>query len=246
MAEPRQGRSEKELLRFVTCGSVDDGKSTLIGRCSTIPACCTMTSSKPWRRIPAGTGRRGDALDFALLLDGLSAEREQGITIDVAWRYFATEAQLHRRRRAGHEHIPATWSPALQMRRRGLLVDARKGLQTQTRRHFFLFTCSASAHRLAVNKMDLVGHDQASSTRSPPSSGRSATGCPPTRRRRSRSRRQRRQYRPALRSDARYQGSALVEQLEQVPLDDGGRADGRCGCRCNGSPARRIFAAMQG
>jgi bifunctional enzyme CysN/CysC len=154
---------EKELLRFITCGSVDDGKSTLIGRLlyETRQVCDDQlaTLAEDSRRH----GTTGDAIDFALLVDGLSAEREQGITIDVAYRYFSSE-----RRKfivadtPGHEQytrnmVTGASSADLAV----LLVDARKGVLTQTRRHSCLARLlGIRRFVLAVNKMDLVDFDQ--------------------------------------------------------------------------------------
>src|SRR5262252_3677878 len=139
----------KDLLRFITCGSVDDGKSTLIGR--------LLYESK------ALADDALSAIDFALLLDGLSAEREQGITIDVAYRFFATE-----RRKfivadtPGHEQYTRNMvTGASTADLAVILVDARKGILTQTRRHSFLVNLLGIRHIvLAVNKMDLVGYDE--------------------------------------------------------------------------------------
>ena len=107
-------------------------------------------------------GTQGGELDFALLVDGLAAEREQGITIDVAYRFFATEqAQIHRRRHArATSSTPATWSPAPRPPTCAvILIDARKGVLTQTRRHSYLVSLLGIRHVvLAVNKMDLVGY----------------------------------------------------------------------------------------
>ncbi|CAH2602873.1 ATP-sulfurylase large subunit [Rhodovastum atsumiense] len=152
------------LLRFLTCGSVDDGKSTLIGRllhdAGLVPSDQMATLEKDSRRW----GTTGGDLDFALLVDGLSAEREQGITIDVAYRYFAT------RRRAfivadtpGHQQYTrnmATGAAGADLA--VILVDARRGIQPQTRRHAFIAGMLRVPHLvLAVNKMDLVGFDEA-------------------------------------------------------------------------------------
>jgi bifunctional enzyme CysN/CysC len=154
----------KPTLRFITCGSVDDGKSTLIGR--------LLHESKnifeDQMQALAGDSRRhgtqGEQIDFALLVDGLQAEREQGITIDVAYRFFATD---HRRfvvaDTPGHEQYTrnmATGASTAQLAI--LLVDARKGVLTQTRRHSRIVAMMGITHVvLAVNKMDLVDYGQA-------------------------------------------------------------------------------------
>jgi len=157
-------RHGQDLLRFITCGSVDDGKSTLIGRLlwegSHLFDDQRTTLAEDSRR----QGTQGDDIDFALLVDGLVAEREQGITIDVAYRYFAT-----RRRRfivadtPGHEQYTRNmFTGASTAHLAVLLVDARKGLLVQTRRHACLVSLVGIREVvLAVNKMDLVGFDQA-------------------------------------------------------------------------------------
>src|SRR5262245_23773494 len=152
----------KELLRFITCGSVDDGKSTLIGRLlyeSKLlyedQLAAVAADSKKW-------GTQGSEMDLALLVDGLAAEREQGITIDVAYRFFSTD-----RRKfivadtPGHEQYTrnmvtgaSTADVAI------ILIDARKGVLTQTRRHCTIVSLLGIRRVvLAVNKMDLVGYD---------------------------------------------------------------------------------------
>jgi bifunctional enzyme CysN/CysC len=153
------------LLRFITCGSVDDGKSTLIGRllhdCGAVPEDQLASLARDSERH--GTTGRGN-LDLALLVDGLAAEREQGITIDVAYRYFGTA-----RRRfivadtPGHEQYTRNMATgASNADLAVLLVDARKGLLAQTRRHSFILSLMGLRHVvLAVNKMDAIGWDQA-------------------------------------------------------------------------------------
>jgi len=162
---------EKQLLRFITCGSVDDGKSTLLGRllydAGMLPDDQLAALSRDSRKRHAdqpGSLLDGDALDFSLLTDGLDAERQQGITIDVAYRYF------HTPRRSfivadcpGHEQYTRNMATgASNAELAVVLVDARKGLLTQTRRHTYI--CGLLGIKqivLAINKMDLVGHDQA-------------------------------------------------------------------------------------
>jgi bifunctional enzyme CysN/CysC len=156
-------RPDKDVLRFLTCGSVDDGKSTLIGRllyeCSLLPDDRLVELERESRRF----GTTGDELDFSLLLDGLEGERQQRITIDIAYRYFAT------RKRAfvvadtpGHEQYTRNMvTGASTSDLAVILVDARKGILSQTRRHAFI--CSLLGIRrivLAVNKMDLVAFEQ--------------------------------------------------------------------------------------
>ena len=167
-AEPqtRDGRpaETQSLLRFMTCGSVDDGKSTLIGRLladtGSIPDDQFANLSADSRRW----GTQDGAVDYALLLDGLSAEREQGITIDVAYRYFSTPRRSfvvadtpgHRQYTRNMATGASTADLAV------LLVDARKGVVTQTRRHSLIASTLGVRHLvLAVNKMDLIGYDKA-------------------------------------------------------------------------------------
>ncbi|PCD01696.1 adenylyl-sulfate kinase [Sphingomonas spermidinifaciens] len=154
----------KSLLRFITCGSVDDGKSTLIGRLlfdsRTIFEDQLASLEADSRRV----GTQGQEIDFALLVDGLAAEREQGITIDVAYRFFSTE-----RRKfivadtPGHEQYTRNMvTGASTADLAVILIDARKGVLTQTRRHSYLAHLVGIRHIvLAVNKMDLVGYDRA-------------------------------------------------------------------------------------
>jgi bifunctional enzyme CysN/CysC len=153
-------RREKDLLRFLTCGSVDDGKSTLIGRllydCSLILEDQLATLERDSRRL--GTNE-GD-VDFSLLLDGLEDERQQRITIDVAYRFFATgERAFAVADTPGHEQYTrnmATGASTCELA--VILVDARKGVLPQTKRHAFISTLLGIRHLvLAVNKMDLVG-----------------------------------------------------------------------------------------
>ena len=154
----------KDLLRFITCGSVDDGKSTLIGRLLYDTQLIYEDQLAAVQRDTVKYGASGEALDLALLVDGLQAEREQGITIDVAYRYFSTEKRKFIiADTPGHEQYTrnmATGASTAQLAI--LLVDARKGLQTQTRRHSFIVSLLGIRHWvLAVNKMDLVDFDPA-------------------------------------------------------------------------------------
>ncbi len=155
--------TEADTLRFLTCGSVDDGKSTLIGRLLHDANLLMEDQVADLQRDSARHGKAGDAIDFALLVDGLEAEREQGITIDVAYRFFATP-----RRRfivadtPGHEQYTRNMATGASTADLAiLLVDATKGLLTQTRRHAVIASMLGIRHALlAVNKMDLVGFDQ--------------------------------------------------------------------------------------
>ncbi len=154
----------RTLLRFITCGSVDDGKSTLIGRLLAEAGAVPDDVLAAMRADSARLGKAGGAVDYSLLVDGLQAEREQGITIDVAYRYFATA------RRSfivadtpGHEQYTrnmATGASGADLA--VILVDATQGLLPQTRRHSFIVSLVGVRHVvLAVNKMDLVAWDEA-------------------------------------------------------------------------------------
>lgn len=151
---------EKDLLRFLTAGSVDDGKSTLIGRLLFDSKKIYEDQLDALERDSKRMGNAGDHIDYALLLDGLKAEREQGITIDVAYRYFSTnKRKFIIADTPGHEQYTrnmitggSTANLAV------ILVDARTGVITQTRRHSYLVSLLGIKHVvLAVNKMDLVG-----------------------------------------------------------------------------------------
>ena len=154
----------KSLLRFITCGSVDDGKSTLIGR---LLYDSKMVFEDQLLALEADSkrdGTQGANLDFALLVDGLSAEREQGITIDVAYRFFTTEMRKFIvADTPGHEQYTRNMvTGASTADLAVLLIDARKGVLTQTRRHSYLAHLLGIRNLvLAVNKMDLIGYDQA-------------------------------------------------------------------------------------
>ena len=157
------GRRDKDLLRFLTCGSVDDGKSTLIGRllhdCALIYDDQLAALERESRRF----GTTGEDIDFSLLLDGLEDERQQRITIDVAYRFFATpERAFIVADTPGHEQYTRNMATGASTSELAvILVDARKGVLAQTRRHVFI--CSVLRIRqmvLAVNKMDLVGFDE--------------------------------------------------------------------------------------
>src|SRR3990167_830910 len=157
-------QENKGLLRFLTCGSVDDGKSTLIGRLLHDSMLIYEDQLASIKKESEKSGSAGDELDLSLLVDGLAAEREQGITIDVAYRYFSTE-----RRKfiiadtPGHEQYTRNMvTGASTADVAVILVDARQGILTQTRRHSYLVSLIGIRHVvLAVNKMDLVGHAQA-------------------------------------------------------------------------------------
>ncbi len=157
--------AESGLLRFITCGSVDDGKSTLLGRL--LHDCGQLFDDQleALVRDSRRHGTQGEAIDYALLLDGLDAEREQGITIDVSYRYFATAGRHFIVADCpGHEQYTRNMATGASTADLAVvLVDARKGLLTQTRRHSYIVSLFGIRRVvLAVNKMDLIGYDQAS------------------------------------------------------------------------------------
>ncbi|MFM8750592.1 sulfate adenylyltransferase subunit 1 [Rhabdaerophilum sp.] len=161
LAEPAPARS---VLRFITCGSVDDGKSTLIGRILYECGAVFEDHLEALDRDSQRFGTNGKALDFALLVDGLAAEREQGITIDVAYRYFQTpKRHFIVADTPGHEQYTRNMATGASTADVAiLLVDARKGLLPQTRRHSFIVsTMGVRQVIVAINKMDLVGYDEA-------------------------------------------------------------------------------------
>ncbi|MGX1099421.1 sulfate adenylyltransferase subunit CysN [Amorphus sp. MBR-141] len=162
-AEYLAEQSSKGLLRFITCGSVDDGKSTLIGRLLYDSKLIFEDQLTALTRDSRKHGTAGDDIDFALLVDGLEAEREQGITIDVAYRFFATEARKFIvADTPGHEQYTRNMATgASNAELAVILVDARNGILPQTKRHSFLVSLLGIRHVvLAVNKMDLVDHSR--------------------------------------------------------------------------------------
>jgi len=158
----------RPLLRFIACGSVDDGKSTLIGRLLYENGAVFDDQLRTLEADSRRHGTQGARIDYALLLDGLAAEREQGITIDVAWRYFDSE---HRKYIVadcpGHAQYTRNMATGASTADLAIvLVDARKGLLAQTRRHSYILSLFGVRQVvLAVNKMDLVGYDEAVFTR---------------------------------------------------------------------------------
>lgn len=158
-----QQHETKSLLRFITCGSVDDGKSTLIGR---LLHDTKLLLDDQLAALEADSKRHGTQngeIDFALLVDGLAAEREQGITIDVAYRFFGTdERKFIVADCPGHEQYTRNMATGASTADLAIvLVDAQKGLLTQTRRHSYIISLLGIRHVvLAVNKMDLVDYDQ--------------------------------------------------------------------------------------
>jgi len=158
-----QSHEHKGLLRFITCGSVDDGKSTLIGRLLFESKLLFEDQLASIEAESKKFGTQGDELDLALLVDGLAAEREQGITIDVAYRFFSTDKRKFIvADTPGHEQYTRNMvTGASNADAAILMVDARYGIQTQTRRHSFLMALMGMRHVVvAVNKMDLVDYDE--------------------------------------------------------------------------------------
>jgi bifunctional enzyme CysN/CysC len=158
-----EAHQKKSLLRFITCGSVDDGKSTLIGRLLYDSKLIFEDQLAALEADSKRIGTQGGEIDFALLVDGLAAEREQGITIDVAYRYFSTDKRKFIvADTPGHEQYTRNMvTGASTADLAVILIDARKGVLTQTRRHSFLVSLIGIRHVvLAVNKMDLVGYDR--------------------------------------------------------------------------------------
>ena len=156
-------QQHKSLLRFLTCGSVDDGKSTLIGRLLHDTRQIYEDQLSSLHNDSKRHGTQGEKLDLALLVDGLQAEREQGITIDVAYRYFSTEKRKFIiADTPGHEQYTrnmATGASTCDLAI--LLIDARKGVLDQTRRHRFISTLLGIKHLVvAINKMDLVDYSE--------------------------------------------------------------------------------------
>jgi len=164
LAEFLRRHESKELLRLITCGSVDDGKSTLIGRLLhdtqqilEDQLAAVTSDSRKW-------GTTGDEVDLALLVDGLQAEREQGITIDVAYRFFDTDKRKYIIADCpGHEQYTRNMATGASTADLAvILVDAARGVQVQTRRHAYIVSLLGIRHiMVAVNKMDLVGYDPA-------------------------------------------------------------------------------------
>ncbi len=155
---------KKSMLRFITCGSVDDGKSTLIGRLLYDTKLLYEDQLAALEADSKKVGTQGDKIDFALLVDGLAAEREQGITIDVAYRFFSTEKRKFIvADTPGHEQYTRNMATGASTADVAvILIDARQGVLKQTRRHSFIASLLGIRHIVvAVNKMDIVGYSQA-------------------------------------------------------------------------------------
>jgi len=224
LADYLANQDRKQLLRFMTCGSVDDGKSTLIGRLLYDTKLIFEDQLATLERDSRKHGTTGEGLDFALLVDGLEAEREQGITIDVAYRFFATPRRKFIVADApGHEQYTRNMATAASTADLAVvLIDARQGVLRQTRRHAFIASLLGIRHLvLAVNKMDLLGFRQevfdgiVSDFRgfADGFSFQSVTPIPMSARHGDNV-----TFRSA-RTDW-YSGPALLEQLETIPIDD--------------------------
>ncbi len=158
-----QKHENKSLLRFITCGSVDDGKSTLIGRLLYDTKLLYEDQLAALEADSKKVGTQGDKIDFALLVDGLAAEREQGITIDVAYRFFSTEKRKFIvADTPGHEQYTRNMATGASTADLAvILIDARQGILKQTRRHSFIASLLGIRHVVvAINKMDIVGYSQ--------------------------------------------------------------------------------------
>src|SRR6056297_1806664 len=152
----------KSMLKFLTCGSVDDGKSTLIGH-MLYDAKLIFADQERSLELDSKVGSRGGEIDYSLLLDGLMAEREQGITIDVAYRYFTTDNRSFIvADTPGHEEYTRNMAVGASFADLAIiLVDATKGVITQTKRHARICSLMGIKHFvLAVNKMDLIHYDK--------------------------------------------------------------------------------------
>jgi bifunctional enzyme CysN/CysC len=157
-------QTDKGLLRFLTCGSVDDGKSTLIGRLLYDSQLILDDQLASLRKESHNRTTGDEGIDFSLLVDGLTAEREQGITIDVAYRFFSTDKRKFIvADTPGHEQYTRNMATGASSADLAIvLIDARKGVLTQTRRHSFILSLIGVKHVvLAVNKIDLMGYEQA-------------------------------------------------------------------------------------
>src|SRR5271170_7242084 len=158
-----RAHGQKSLLRFITCGSVDDGKSTLLGRLLYESQLIPEDQFAALQRDSKRVGTRGGEPDFALLVDGLAAEREQGITIDVAYRFFATpKRKFIAADTPGHEQYTRNMVTGASTADLAIiLIDARNGVKIQSKRHGYIAKLLGIPHIvLAVNKMDLIDWDR--------------------------------------------------------------------------------------
>lgn len=153
----------KELCRFITCGSVDDGKSTLIGRLLYDTKALFSDQLSTLEKDSKKMGNAGDKLDFALLVDGLASEREQGITIDVAYRFFTSnKRKFIIADTPGHEQYTRNMATGASTADIAIiLIDARKGVLKQTKRHSYIVSLLGIKNFIiAINKMDLVSYEE--------------------------------------------------------------------------------------
>ena len=158
-----KSQSNLSLLRFITCGSVDDGKSTLIGRMLYESQMIFDDQIATLKKDSNLHGTQGEQIDFALLVDGLSAEREQGITIDVAYRFFSSsKRKFIVADTPGHEQYTRNITTGASTADLAIiLIDARHGVATQTKRHSFIVSLLGIKHVvIAINKMDLVEYKE--------------------------------------------------------------------------------------
>ena len=158
-----KSQSNLSLLRFITCGSVDDGKSTLIGRMLYESQMIFDDQIATLKKDSNLHGTQGEQIDFALLVDGLSAEREQGITIDVAYRFFSSsKRKFIVADTPGHEQYTRNMTTGASTADLAIiLIDARHGVATQTKRHSFIVSLLGIKHVvIAINKMDLVEYKE--------------------------------------------------------------------------------------
>ncbi|MEO1707289.1 MAG: GTP-binding protein, partial [Pseudomonadota bacterium] len=156
-------QASKSFLRFITCGSVDDGKSTLIGRLLYDTKLIYEDQLTALQNDSKKQGTQGQEIDFALLVDGLAAEREQGITIDVAYRFFSTDKRKFIvADTPGHEQYTRNMATGASTADLAIiLIDARQGVLTQTRRHSYIASLLGIRHIVvAINKMDLKDYRQ--------------------------------------------------------------------------------------
>ena len=244
-----KSHEHKSLLRFITCGSVDDGKSTLIGRLLYDSKMIFEDQLAALEADSKKVGTQGGELDFALLVDGLAAEREQGITIDVAYRFFSTDKRKFIvADTPGHEQYTRNMvTGASTADLAVILIDARKGVLTQTRRHSYIVSLLGIRHVvLAINKMDLVDYSREvfdpivqrlPRVRGSRSASTTSSAIPMS----------------ALRGDnitaqsqrtPWYRGPTLMGYLETVEIEDDDPARGRSACRCSGSTARTSISAV--
>ena len=238
------------MLRFITCGSVDDGKSTLIGRLLYDSKMIFEDQLAALEADSKRVGTQGQEIDFALLVDGLAAEREQGITIDVAYRFFATEKRKFIVADCpGHEQYTRNMvTGASTADLAVILIDARKGVLVQTRRHSYLVPPDRHPQHRAGGQQDGPGRLRPGGlrrdrrrlyrVRQPKSASTASPRCRSRASRATTSRTRSRQYARGIRA------RALIEHLETVEVDARrSTATSRSACRCSGSTAPTSISA---